>query len=162
MLVTRFKCKSTVLCVALLVMFAVLVWPVHADQASAQTEIASAKAKLIECYSAAKAAEASGANISQLTNTLNNAGLMFSQAELAFSGGDFESAQNFAAQTRSALSAFVDTANSLQAAAAQERDQDFLVNFVGSIAGTAAVLVGSFGAWILLKKKYGNEGGALS
>ncbi len=131
--------------------------PVHGDQTSAQTELNSARLKLINCYVAARAAESASANISQLTSTLNDAGLLFARAESAYSNGDFDGAQSLAAQSQNELSNFVSTANSLQVGAEQRREQDFLFNFVGSIAGTIVVIVGAAVLWVLLKRRYGTE-----
>ena len=128
--------------------------PVHADQSSAQSEITSARLKLADCYSAVRAAEAASANISELTSTLNNAGNLFSRAEFAYSNGDFNTAQSFAAQSQNLLDNFVSNANSLEAKATFRRDQDFLFNVIGSIAGFVAVLFGSSIVWVLLKRKY--------
>jgi hypothetical protein len=120
--------------------------------------ISAAQNKLVQCYDAAKAAESAGANISQLTIKLNNAGSLLSRAQLAYSRGDFESASSLAVQSQNELAGFVSDANSLKASASQSRTNDFMLNVVGSIAGTIAVLVGSFVVWRFLKKKYGNDG----
>ena len=131
---------------------------VRADQTSALADLTSARLKLADCYAAAIAAEAASANISQLTISLNNAGLLLSRAELAYSNGDFYGTQSLAAQSQGELLNFVAAANSLQVAAAHRREQDFLWNFLGSIVGSVAVLVSSVTLWVLLKRKYGNGG----
>ena len=137
----------------------VLPLPVHADQSSAQAELNSARLRLADCFSAIRAAEAASANISELTRTLNSAGILFSQAELVYSAGDFGAAQVFAVQSQNLLSNFISNANSLETEATLRHDQDFLFNFVGSILGLVAVLVGSFVVWVLLKRKYGKDEG---
>ena len=129
---------------------------VRAQQNNASEAISAAQSKLVDCFDAAKAAEAAGANISQLTATLNNAGLLLSNAELAYSNGDFGSAQNLAIQSQNVLENFISNANSLQTSASQNRNTDFQLNIVGSIGGTVAVLVGSVVVWVLLKRKYRN------
>ena len=118
------------------------------------------KTILIQCYNAARAAESAGANISQLTLRLNNAGLLLSTAQLAYSKGDFGLASSLAIQSQNELDTFILDANSLQALAAQSRTFDFLLNIVGSIAGTVAVLAGSFVVWRFFKRKYGFSGAA--
>jgi len=132
---------------------------VWAQQNSAASAISAAQSKLVQCYDAARAAESASANISQLTSRLNSAGLLLSRAELAYSNADFGSAQSLAVQSQSELASFVSDANSLQASAAQSRTFDFLLNIVGSVVGTVAVLVGGFVVWGFLKRKYGNDGG---
>ena len=108
---------------------------VHADSVSAGEAISTAKSKFVESYNAAKAAESAGANISDLTGLLNGAGLLLSKAESLYSSGNFQGAESLAALSQSNLGNFVSEANSLQNAASQRQNMDFLINFVGSIAG---------------------------
>jgi hypothetical protein len=138
----------------LVVSVGVLPSVVWADQGGAAAAVASAQSRIETCYEAAKKAEAAGANISALTESLNEAGSLLSDAEFAFSVGDFASAQDFAAQSQGKLVDFVSDASALQAAGGAKRNQDFLINVFGSICGTAAVLAGSFGLWLFLKKRY--------
>jgi hypothetical protein len=142
------------------VTFALLNTPtfVWAQQNDAASAISAAQSKLVQCYDAARAAEAASANISQLTSRLNSAGLLLSRAQLAYSDADFGSAQSLAVQSQNELANFVSDANSLQTSAAQSRTFDFLLNFVGSVVGTVGVIVGSVVVWVLLKRKYGNNG----
>ena len=104
---------------------------VLAQQTMGLSSISAAQSKLVQCYDAARAAEAAGANISQLTLRLNSAGLLLSQAELAYSNADFGSAQSLASQSQSELANFVSDAKSLQASAAQSRTFDFLSKYCG-------------------------------
>ncbi len=128
-------------------------------QSSAASAISAAQSKLVSCFDAARSAEAAGANISQLTSTLNDAGLLLSNAQLAYSNGNYGDAQNYASQSQNVLSNFVSNANSLQATAAQNRTIGTLY-FVGSILGSVVVVVGGVAVWVLLKRKYGNSEGA--
>jgi hypothetical protein len=147
------------LCLALLSLTAVLPSSVLADQSGAANAISSARNQLVDCYAAAEKAEAAGANITTLTGTLNEAGLLLSQAELAFSNGDFTSAQNYAVQSQSRLTDLVSEASTQLSVAESRRNRDFTINVVGSTGGTIAVLAGSFGLWFFLKKKYKSDGG---
>jgi hypothetical protein len=126
---------------------------VWADQGGAANAISSARSQLVSNYDAVRRAEAAGANVTSLTGTLNEAGLLLSQAEFAFSNGDFGAAQDYALQSQGKLANVVSEANVLLNAAEAQRNQDFLVNVVGSTGGTVAVLVGSWGLWSFLKKK---------
>lgn len=119
--------------------------------------ISEAQGMLVNCFNAARAAEAAGANISALTNTLNVAGALLSNAQYAYSVGNFSGAQSLAAECTSKLSGFVGEANSLQVSATQNRNTSFLVNVVGSIVATMIVLVGSAVVWLSLKRKYGKS-----
>jgi hypothetical protein len=125
-----------------------------AEQSSADSAIASAKQQIVTCYIAAKGAEAAGANISSLTSILNGAGLLLSQSELAYSEGDFATAQNLAVQTTQSLSNFVSEANVMRDTAAQLRTLHFYYNIVGSIAATIVVIVAGFVVWSFVKKRF--------
>jgi uncharacterized membrane protein YoaK (UPF0700 family) len=148
--------RMLLLSVAFSLMFVVLLSStVSANQSDAATAISSAQNTMVICYDAAKAAEAAGANITSLTNTLNEAGSLLSQAQLAYSQGDFDAAANYAVQTQNKLNGFISQADSLKQAAAQRESRDYLVNFVGSIVGAAAVVAAGFVVWFFLKRRYG-------
>ena len=129
-----------------------------AEQSGADSAIASAKQQIVTCYDAAKAAEAAGANITSLTGILNDAGTLLSQSELAYSKNDFSTAQSLADQSGQSLANFVSEANGLRDAAAQQQTLEFLVNVVGSIMGTIAVIVAGFVVWRFLRKRQPQTG----
>jgi len=131
---------------------------VRADQTDAAAAIASAKEQILICYQAAKEAEGAGANITALVAVLNDAGTLLSRAEFAYSVSDFGTARDLAIQSQSTLGDFVPEANTLKETATQQRNQDFLINVVGSIIGTFAVLGAGIAAWIFLKRKYETVG----
>jgi hypothetical protein len=130
----------------------------RADQTEATAAIASAKEQILTCYQAAKEAEGAGANITALVAVLNDAGTLLSRAEFAYSVSDFDEARDFAIQSQSALGDFISEANTSKETANQQRNQDFLINVVGSIIGTFAVLGAGIAAWIFLKRKYKTAG----
>lgn len=143
----------------LLILLVAVAQPVMANQTSAAAAINSAKNTILTCYDAAKEAESAGANISLLESTLNNAGLLLSQAELAYSKNEYDRAQSLAVQSQTVLNGFTSKAQSSGLAALQQRNQDFLVNVVGSIIATLVVLTAGLLAWVYLKRKY-TKGGA--
>jgi hypothetical protein len=148
--------KILLLSVAFSLLFvALLSSTVSANQSDAATAISSAQNTIVNCYDAAKAAEAAGANITGLAGTLNEAGLLLSQAQLAYSQSDFDAAANYAAQSQNKLNGFISQADSLRQAALQRESWDFLVNFVGSIVGAFAVVAAGFAVWFFLKRRYG-------
>jgi hypothetical protein len=130
----------------------------QAEQTDATTAIASAKERILTCYQAAKEAEGVGANITALVAVLNDAAMLLSCAEFAYSVSDFDEARDFAIQSQSALGDFISEANTSKETANQQRNQDFLINVVGSIIGTLAVLGAGIAAWIFLKRKYETAG----
>lgn len=125
---------------------------------SAQTDAAStievAKIQLINAYRLAQQAEQAGANITQLTTILNDAGLLLSQAEQAYSIGDFDASQSLAVQSQGLLGDFAIEAEVLKEAAAQQAANDFWVKLIYPIFGSLAVIVIGFAIWYVLKKKY--------
>jgi len=131
------------------------------SESDARSAIVAAEERIVVCYQAVVEADGAGANVSGLLAVLNEAGWFLSRAKLAYNMGDFESARNFAVQSQGRLNGFVEEADSLRGAALQRRYWDFLVNVVGSIMGTVAVIGGSFVVWRLLKKRYGKAGGVV-
>ena len=142
------------LTVLLLLFVTAMMAPVWAEQEGAQSAISSAKNTILTCYSAVREAEAAGANITVLTATLNQAASLLSQAEFAYATNDFDTASNLASQSQNTLTNFVEEANALKETATQQRNQDFLVNVVGSLIGTFVVIVAGLVVWIFLKRKY--------
>ena len=142
------------LTVLLLLFVTAMMAPVWAEQEGAQSAISSAKNTILTCYRAAREAEAAGANITVLTATLNQAASLLSQAEFAYATNDFDTASNLASQSQNVLTNFVGEANALKETATQQRNQDFLVNVVGSLIGTFVVIVAGLVVWIFLKRKY--------
>ncbi len=130
---------------------------VVAQQSTSAHAISDAQSRIISCFDAAQTAEAAGANISRLINTLNYAGMLLSNAENAYSIGDFDNAQRLAVESQNLLSGFVSEAISLKVTASQERNTDFLVNVVSSVVGAILLLVGSIIVWKIIKKKYTNS-----
>jgi hypothetical protein len=146
------------LCALLAMSLSFLPSTVWADQVEVADAISRARSQLVNCYNVARKAETVVANITTLTGTLNKAGLFLSQAEFAFSNGDFTGAQDYAVQSQGKLADFVTEANAFLIDAASQRNQDFLIDVLGSAGGTVAVLVGSAGFWSFLKKKHKNDG----
>ena len=141
------------LSIILMLFVTVLASPVWAEQSSAGTAISSAQNTILNCYNAAKEAEAAGANITAIVATLNEAGSLLSQAELAYAANDFGATVNLAVQSQTVLNGFVGEANTLKETALQQQNQDFLINVVGSIIGAFAVIVAGGVVWLLLKRK---------
>ena len=138
-----------------LVLATAVVFPsvVLAEQGDAESAIASARQQIVTCFEAARQAEAAGANISSLTVALNDAGLLLSQSELAYSKSDYGAAQSLASQCSQRLSNFVSEADLLRGTAAQQRSIEFYISVVGSVAGTFVVMLVGFAVWRFVKKK---------
>jgi hypothetical protein len=147
------------LLVLLLALFSVVllsgVSGVWAQQNDAASAISSAQTKLVQCFDAAQNAESAGANVSSLTSVLNEAGAQLSNAELAYSSGNFGSASNLASQSQSSLGGFLSDADALKSSAVASSDERTLI-FAGSIAGTFAVVCTGAVVWARLKRRNGN------
>jgi uncharacterized Tic20 family protein len=124
----------------------------------ALSAIADAEDEVIQCYGALSDADEAGANVTDLSSILMEAGELLSKANLAYGVGDFDSAVDFAVQSGEKLDGFAVEADLLRKAAAEERYWDFMINFVGSIVGTAVVICGGFLVWVFLKRKYEDTG----
>lgn len=127
-------------------------------QSDAAAAITSAKEQIVTCYQAVKDAESASANVTSLTAVLNDAGALLSRAELAYSTGDFDAARDLAVQSQGRLGNLVSEANALKETATQQRNQDFMINVVGSTVGTFAVLGAGAAVWFLLKRRYEQSG----
>jgi hypothetical protein len=155
---TKHSQSSLILTIAFLLLVVAIV-PSHVALAQSGA-IASAQSTLNTCYEAAKQAEAAGANITSLQETLNIAGAQLSKAQYAQSQGDSGSANNYAQQAQNTLSGFEAQANALRDTASRQTQTSFLINVVGSIAGTFAVIGGSIAVWFILKRKNKSQGEA--
>lgn len=147
------RSKTPIALFVFLVVFATIVGSPVWGQADAAA-ISSARNTILNCYSAVKEAETAGANITLLVSTLNEAGSLLSQAELAYATGDFNVAFNLASQSQNTLANLIGEANTLRDIATRQQNQDFLITVVGSIIGTFVVMFASFVVWRFLKKKY--------
>jgi len=140
--------------VVLMVFSAVALVPlVSAGEPEAASAIAGAKQRMVFCFQAAEDAESAGANITSLANVLNDAGALLSDAELAFSYGDFDLAQGLAVESFAGLSKFVSEASELHDAAVQAGTFDFYV-FVGSAVGAFLVLLVGVAVWFWARKRF--------
>jgi hypothetical protein len=124
-----------------------------ANETDAQSAVNEASQRIVTCYEAVANASNVGANVSALLHVLNAAGDLFSRAQLAFARGDFNSSYALAMQSQQALEEFDVRAASQQNSAAHAGYTGFMVNVVGSLVATVAVLGGSFAFWTWLKKR---------
>ena len=150
--------KLTFLTTLILLSTIIFSRPAFAQQANAETAIASAKQQIVACYQAAKEAEDAGANITSLTTILSDAGSLLSQSELAYSKSEFDIARDLAVQTQQRLTNVISEANDLKESAVQQGNVDFLVNVVGSIVGFFVVIGAGLAIWFLLKKRSKESG----
>ena len=132
-----------------------------AGEADARSAVSQADARVSTCYLAVADAEKAGANVSGLLVTLNNAGMLLSEAHLSLINGSYDLASGLADQCMTMLSGFDNAASSLEASASHAALVDFWVNVVGSGVGAIAVVVGGFFLWRFLKRKSAIRAGAV-
>jgi hypothetical protein len=151
--------------VVLVLMLSVAAMPVRvfavATADKAQAAVDGAQAQIITCYGAVAEAESARGNVTELAGILNEAGVLLSQARVAFENGEYDLAVEFSSSCTDRLEGFTDRAVTLRDSAAHERYVDFMVNIVGSTVGAVAVVVAGWVLWIYLKRKYGKAGSAV-
>jgi hypothetical protein len=145
----------------LFLVFLLVTVPVSASQGSAQNVINQVKSNMKECYDALLQAEKAGADINNLTVTLNSAALRLSNAELAYQSGDYDKAYGLANQAQSKLDGFQAHADSLkQATLASSRFNEFFSVMLLAI-GTLLFGLG-IAVWLILgKRERRNQNGAV-
>lgn len=121
----------------------------------AATKIGEAENALNSAYEAVLEAERAGANITGLLDNLTEASELLFEAKWVLSSNE-SAAVDFAVESQARLNGFLVKADTLRVAAAQQLYWDFMVNVVGSIIGSVAVIGGGFIVWAVLKKKYKN------
>jgi hypothetical protein len=131
------------------------------DEAEAGAAIADAEERVVVCYRAVAVADGAGANVTGLVGVLDEAGLLLSRADLAFMAGDFDSAFDFAVESRGVLDGFVVEADALRDDAIQQRSWDFMINVVGSVVGATVVVFAGYIVWFWLKRRFERAGRAV-
>jgi hypothetical protein len=131
------------------------------DEAEADYSIAEAEERVVVCYRAVADADGAGANVTGLLGVLDEAGLLLSRADLAYMAGDFDSAFDFAVESREVLDGFVVEADALRDDSIQQRSWDFVVNVVGFVVGAAAVVCSGFIIWSSSKTRLERSGSAV-
>jgi hypothetical protein len=127
------------------------------NENEAVAKISEAENALNSAYEAVLQAEKAGANITDLLSNLTEAGELLSKAKLVLSTNE-SAAVDSAVESQAKLNGFLAKADALRVAAAQQRYWDFMVNVVGSIVGSVAVICGGFIVWTVLKRKYEKTG----
>lgn len=131
------------------------------SQTEASSAIDEAEKRILVCYEAVVEADRVGANTTELSAALDEAGMLSSKARLAYEKGDFESAQEFARLSQERLEGLDVEADALAKSGGQQRSLDFIINVVGSLVGAVVVIIGSVGVWVFLNRKYGGEEGSV-
>ena len=124
-----------------------------ASEADARSAVVQADQRVSQAYHGVEEAQKAGANVSDLLGTLNDVGVLLSNAHLALEQGSFDAASTLADLSVAKLVGFDGAADGLRDSASQARLVDFELNVVGSSVGTVAVVVGGVLLWWYLKKR---------
>jgi len=154
----RVKVWFVAFCISLLLILFLAHACLAVDERQARSAMVEADQTIKDCYLAVAAGDKAGGNVSGMLSVLQDAGMLLSKADLAFGKGDFDSAYNLAVQSKASLDGFIVEASSVKDAAEHSGFFDFMINIVGSSAGTVAVVVGSFAVWFWLNRRYGKVG----
>ena len=138
--------------------FFVSVTVAESGEGEAASALVSAEGAVVSAYQAVLEADEAGANVSGLLVRLNEAGEFLTHARMAYRVEDFDSALDFAVQSRERLNGFVVEADALRGAAMQEHYWDFMVNVAGPIVGAIGVVCGGIVVWFFLKREYERTG----
>ena len=154
----RVKVWVVPFCVSLLLILFFVPACLAVDEGQARSAIVEADQTIKDCYLAVAAGDKAGGNVSGMLSVLQDSGMLLSRAVLAFGKGDFDSAYNLAVQSKARLDGFIAEANSVKDKAEHSGFMDFMINIVGSLAGSVAVVVGSFAVWFWLNRRYAKVG----
>jgi hypothetical protein len=127
------------------------------SQSDARSSLTAAQGTVVDCYTAVSEAAKAGANVTSLLIRLNDAQELLTNADLAYGAGNFDSAREFAVESQTRLNGFVEEANASRENALHTQYWNFIINVVGSLAETVAVIISGFFAWHLLKKKLARD-----
>ncbi len=127
--------------------------PKALPETDASQAIVSAQQKLIECYKKTVEAEKAGANVTELTIRLNEAGDLYSKATFALKNGHYDLAIQLANQSINSLADFADKAAILRDEAIEAQNRDFTFLIFTSV-GAIAVICGGLVIWRLLGRRY--------
>lgn len=136
-----------------LVCFMFFAKPVFGDQTQAASAISVLQSQTVICYNAVKSAEASGANVTDLTNTMTRSAGFLSSAIRDYGVGEFDGATLLAEQGTVLLEGVPSQADGLRQVAVNKtatEDRYVLI----SVAGTIAVIICSAAFWLLFARRY--------
>lgn len=125
---------------------------VSADQGSAQNAISSAESTMKSCFNEVRQAESSGVDVTALLATLNNAAELLTKAKLAYASNNFDSAFDYASQSRNQLNDFFSKVSVARENAIGENGRKHFT-IVLSIVFSAAILSAGVASYFSLSRK---------
>jgi hypothetical protein len=147
--------KGVAFCVAvsiILMWFVPLCFGVSIDEVA--EAIGRAEYDVGSAFVAVAEAERAGADVSVLLDTLDSAGGFLSEANVAFSAGNYESAFSFAVACSSTVAGVAEDAARLKVAAEIAESASFFSTLIVSGIGVGVVLACACFVWWFLKRRY--------
>ena len=153
------KRRSAVVCSAfvLIIVVCLVQGCFAADASDASDAIHEAEKDLNEAYVKVAAADAAGADVSNLSNELNNAGVYLSTANAAFDVGDYDGALSLATECSNSVKGISDEAENLESYAKGVHSNTIFSAFFVSMFGVVSVVVLAFIGWEFLKRRQFKE-----
>jgi hypothetical protein len=104
------------------------------------------------CFDEVRQAESAGVDVTALVATLNNAAELLTKAKLAYASNNFDSAFDYASQSRNQLNDFVSKVNIAHETAIGENNRK-QSTIVLSIVFSAAILSAGVASYVSLSRK---------
>ena len=120
----------------------------------AVSAIDRAEEAVVSAYDAVLKAEQAGADVSGLLVRLNDAGEVLAEAQVAFRLGEFDEAVRLADLCIEVVEGVSGEADELRLGAHGPKVTGLLVAVFGSLVGVFVVVLGSFWAWSVFKRRY--------
>lgn len=127
-------------------------WVSASSEDNATLAITQAEESLSSAYEAVLEAEQVGANVSELLDRLNIAAEHLAEAQMLFRLRDFDGAVHSADISKSWVD-MTNEAEQLKIDAQGSWSASLLIRVTGSIVGVIAVILGTFVAWRVFKRR---------
>jgi hypothetical protein len=124
---------------------------------NASVSIQEADSAVREAFQAVLKDERAGANVSGLLATLNEAGSLLAQAEMAYRNGDSGGAANYANNAYATAESVMTEASSLLSFSQAEASNTLLYSLVFSVSGALVFLAGLFLGWSRFKNRHAKK-----
>lgn len=120
----------------------------------AASAISQAEETVASAYEAVLEAKQAGANVLELLDQLNNASGYLAEAHMLYRSGDFNSAVHFADNSSKIGEEVLNEAEEWKIDAYESWITSLLIRITGSIVGVIVVILGTFTAWRVFKRRY--------
>ena len=148
------RCKSAFILAAMVLISSVFPICLGTDEVEAEDALSSAEDSLSSAYLAVVDAETEGADISQLQETLNTAGILLADAYNTYRTGNFSMTVLYANDCINKVDGVASEAVMLRLIAEEAYTRRLLITTGVSIAILCGFVVLSMWGWRVMKKRY--------